>query len=225
MKVVGRRSTSRTTRRWAHAAFWLMTLLAVAGLLEILLPGDVSRRQHASIALAYTSLGALLVTLSVGPLNVLRGRRNPLSTDVRRDAGLATAVTAIGHTAISLTNHFDGDVASYFFSAGAVTLASVRRDEFGVGSWTGAAAAVIVLALASISSDAAVRLLGRPRWKRVQRYNYALAVAAAAHTAAFWFALDRGSSVVVVSVAAIAIVGLLQVSGLLRTIAARRRAR
>jgi len=225
MTAVDARFTRRTTRRWAHAAFWLVTLAVVAGLLETLLPADVSRRQHASVALAYTSLGALLVTLSIGPLNVVRGRRNPLSIDVRRDAGLASAVTATAHTVISLTIHFDGDIASYFFFTGAVALRSVRRDAFGVGSWTGAAAAVILLVLAAISSDAAVRLLGRRRWKRVQRLNYALVVAAIAHTAAFWFALDRGWTVVVVSVVAIATVGLLQATGLFRTIAARRRAR
>jgi hypothetical protein len=77
----------------------------------VVLPGDVSTGQHASLALAYTSACALLATLSIGPLNDVLGRRNPAD--------------------------------------GSVRLWSLRRDSFGVGVWTGLAAALLLLVLAA----------------------------------------------------------------------------
>jgi sulfoxide reductase heme-binding subunit YedZ len=192
-------------------------LIALTAVLAFALPDSTSTRRHLSLALAYTSLTAILVTLSIGPLNVLRGRRNPLSTDLRRDAGLAAAIFGTVHTIISLTNHFGGDVIAYFFSRRAFALGAIRRDAFGLGTWIGLGAVVVLGTLGVISSDAAMRRLGRARWKRVQRSNYALLVLAAAHTAAFWVADDRRLLIIGVTAVAMTVVVTLQAAGAIRS--------
>lgn len=200
---------------------WTGASAVIAVLLTFALPDTTPVRQHLSIALAYTSLAAILVTLAIGPLNVLTGRPNPLSTDLRRDAGLAAAICGVAHTGISLTNHFGGDVVAYFFSRRELAVGAFRRDVFGVGTWIGLAAVVVLVVLGAISSDVAMRRLGRARWKRVQRANYALIVLAAAHTAAFWSALDRGAAMIVIAALALAAVVALQVLGASKFIAQR----
>lgn len=210
--------TTRRRRRQLHVLLWTGVLVALTVVLGFIVPDSTSTRQHLSLALAYTGLLAILFTLSIGPLNVLRGRRNPLSTDLRRDAGLAAAISGAAHTMISLTNHFGGDVIAYFFTRRALALGAVRRDVFGLGTWFGLGAVAVLGALAVISSDGALRRLGRARWKRVQRSNYALLVLAAAHTVAFWSALDRGPLLIVVTAGAVAVVVMLQVAGAFRIV-------
>ena len=41
----------------------------------------------------------------LGPLNVIRGRRNPVSFDLRRDLGIWSGVMALLHAAVGLNVH------------------------------------------------------------------------------------------------------------------------
>jgi hypothetical protein len=41
-----------------------------------------------SLSSAYVAIALLTVTLTIGPINVLRGVRRPVSIDSRRDVGL-----------------------------------------------------------------------------------------------------------------------------------------
>jgi len=48
-----------------------------------------------SMATAYVALGLLAATLAIGPLNILRRRPNPVSTDLRRDIGIWAGLIGI----------------------------------------------------------------------------------------------------------------------------------
>lgn len=201
----------RRRRAMQFAVLAAATALGGAVLWQ-LLPSGGPARSKLSVVLAYASLAALLLTLSVGPVNVLRRRPNPRSTDLRRDLGLWAAATGLIHVVLALGNHFDGSIARYFFSDDSLALARLRRDTFGLGAWSGLGATAILVVLAAISNDRSIRWLGR-RWKQVQRGNYALAPLALVHTAFFWLALHRGVAFWMPTILAALLVLAAQLSG------------
>lgn len=211
---------ARTVRRARHLVVALAGSVAAAAMLARLLPDDASTRSRLSIVLAYISLGALLLTLVVGPLQVVRGRPNPRSTGLRRDLGLLAGSTGLAHVVLSLGNHFGGDVGEYFFDGGRIGPGTVRLDGFGVGSWTGAAATLVLVVLVAISNDRAVRRLGR-RWKQVQRANYVLAPLAFLHTAVFWDELEQRRAVWMPVVIAAVLTTATQLGGVVATLRRR----
>ncbi|RKZ54899.1 MAG: hypothetical protein DRQ44_18470, partial [Gammaproteobacteria bacterium] len=50
-----------------------------------------------SMATAYTGLILLAATLLIGPLNLIKGKNNPVSSYLRRDIGIWAAVVSIIH--------------------------------------------------------------------------------------------------------------------------------
>jgi sulfoxide reductase heme-binding subunit YedZ len=135
-----------------------------------------------SLGSAYVAIALLTITLSIGPINALRGARRPVSIDSRRDVGIWSCVWALLHTAVGLQVHLRGRMLEYFFQPGdPPLLARVRCDIFGLANYAGTAAAVLILVLAAISNDWSLRWLGPPRWKRVQQLNYALFAIAIVH--------------------------------------------
>ncbi len=160
-----------------------------------LLPGDT--RTRVSMGLAYAAMLALAVTLSLGTVNLLRRRPNPVSADLRRDIGLWAAFLAIGHTAVGLTVHFRGTMALYFLAPPEQRLPGpVRLDPFGLANHLGLAAALLLAGLALISSDAALARLGTHRWKRWQRLAYPLAVLTMLHGVVYQLLESRGAALV-----------------------------
>lgn len=210
-----------TPRRRARLRHVLAAIAALAVAVAVLalvppLPARARTSQEVSVVLAYVSIVALLGALAVGPLRVLRHRPNPVSFDLRRDMGLTSAVTGVGHVVFSLQHHFNGVVRVYFLEGDRVL---PRRDGFGVGVWLGVGATVVLIVLACTSNDAALRRLRR-RWKAIQRMSYVLAVLAVAHTVVFWGLLDRRPAIwLPVALAVAGVVGL-QLAG----VATRRRA-
>lgn len=144
-------------------------------------PGDTEllMRKY-STATGYVALGLLGLTLLVGPANLVRRRRTPLSSYLCRDVGIAAATLSAAHVIFGfLTQHSEGIVA-YFFEAD--DRSRILTTSFGLANWTGLAAVVIVAALAAISSDWALRKLKAKRWKRIQRLNYILFPLVVAHS-------------------------------------------
>lgn len=184
------RSAARWRRRAAHVAVLSVGTLLGGIVLARLLPTGRPFRSSLSIVLAYSSLAALLATLAVGPLRLLRGRPNPRSTDLRRDLGLWSAGAGLTHVVLSLGNHMGGDVGRYFFAGGEAAVGQIRRDAFGLGVWTAVPATAVLVLLAAISNDRSVRWMGR-RWKQLQRANYVLVPLVLAHTALFLVAQRR----------------------------------
>lgn len=128
-----------------------------------------------SFGSAYAAISLLTLTLAIGPINILRGARQPVSSDFRRDTGIWACIWSLVHTIIGLQVHLRGRMSEYFFHPGdKPLLARVRYDMFGLANYAGLVAAVLVLVLAAISNDWSLSRLGARRWKRVQQLNYVL---------------------------------------------------
>ena len=72
-----------------HVALATLSAGTIAALMLVLHRGY---RERFSTATAYVGIGLLAVTLSLGPLNVLRRRPNPVSFNLRRDFGIWSAI-------------------------------------------------------------------------------------------------------------------------------------
>ena len=171
---------------------------------------------HLSIALAYPALFLLAAALLLGPWNVLRGRPNPLSFDLRRDIGIWAGVMAAGHTVVGLNVHLRGRPWLYFVNEHH----HVRHDLFGFGNHTGLIAAVLFIILLIISNDAWLRRLGSRKWKSVQRWTYIVAGLTFVHAAAYQSIEKRGLSFAIVLWVTIAVVISMQLGALLKRVRA-----
>lgn len=137
-----------------------------------------------SFATAYPALVLLVVTLWIGPWNVLRGKRMPVSSDLRRDIGIWAGVLGLIHTGFGLNVHLRGRPWLYFVyqKFEKPHLIPLRHDMFGFANYTGAFATILLLVLFVTSNDYAIRKLSTPRWKQLQRWNYLLFALVFAHT-------------------------------------------
>lgn len=157
---------------------------------------DRGRRiQQFTVATGYLALGLLALTLLLGPANLLFRRRNPVSSYLRRDVGMWTAIFSVVHVIFALlihVSHGSGLIPAFlhFFVAEDGRLLT---NSFGLGNWTGAAALVIVVGLLALSSDFALRKLRARPWKWFQRLNYGLFALVVLH-AFFYGALLRRTS-------------------------------
>ncbi len=122
-------------------------------------------------ATGYLASGLLGVTLLIGPANLLLRRRTPVSSYLRRDVGMWTAMLSVVHVIFGLQLHSGAQISGmlgYFFAPNGVPM----LDNFGLGNWTGLAGLVIVLLLLTLSTDAALKELKARTWKDLQRLNY-----------------------------------------------------
>ena len=162
-----------------HALLAIVCTGATAALVPVL-HGDL--RERISTATAYVALVLLATTLSLGPLNLLRSQPNPVSFNRRRDCGIWSAIVGVSHAAIGLTVHLRGRMQLYFFpEPGHPSIAGLRADAFGAANDTGLVAALLLLVLALISNDIALRGLGTTRWRTVQRSAYVVLGLAVLH--------------------------------------------
>ena len=161
---------------------------------------------RASIATAYVALGLFLVTLAFGPYAALRGRRYPVSTDIRRDFGIWTALIGIVHVVVGLQVHLRGKMWEYFVHSVKGTVLP-RIDPFGAANYTGLAAALIFVALLVTSNDASLRRLGTQRWRSLHALATWALILTLLHAVAYQFIEKRRWEVVlglvVFSVAAV----------------------
>lgn len=120
-----------------------------------------------SLTTAYIALALLAITLSLGVWNIMRGQRNPVSSDLRRDLGIWCALLSLAHVIVGLNVHMK-KWTLYFVQE----TSWLRGDLFGVANYLGAVAALLVVGLLATSNDFSIRLLGKNRWKNFQRLNY-----------------------------------------------------
>jgi sulfoxide reductase heme-binding subunit YedZ len=170
----------------------------VAGVLVDLAFRQSDLRQRVSTATAYIALGCVALSLIRGPLNLLRGRANPVSSDLRRDLGIWGGIIGLVHVGVGLTVHLRGKMHLYFFPPPeAHTVLPLRADAFGAANHLGLVSGVVLLLLLALSNDLSLRLLGAPRWKAWQRLNYVAAATMFVHGALYqvlehrqlWFVL------------------------------------
>lgn len=161
-------------------------------------PGHGGNRQSAlrmrrlTTTSGYLALVLIAVTLLIGPANLLLRRRTPLSSYVRRDIGFFAALLSVAHVVFGfLVRHGDGQLLGYFFESG--DRSRILTSSFGLANWVGLLATLVVVGLALISTDAALRRLKARRWKRLQRLNYLLFALVVVH-AVLYGALWRKTS-------------------------------
>jgi methionine sulfoxide reductase heme-binding subunit len=190
---------------------------------HLLLP-EGTRTQRLSIATAYVALALLALTLLIGPWRVLRRRPLPLSSDLRRDTGIWTAIVSLVHVVVGLQVHLGGRIAHYFLEAsgsGSGTGAP-RTDDFGFANHTGLAATLVVILLLALSNDRSLRWFGPRRWKALHRSAYALFALVVAHALLYQDVEDRAEPVVWLFGLAVTAVVALQLAGAARRAASRR---
>lgn len=136
------------------------------------------------MATGYVGLALLAATLVPGARAALRGRRHPVSTDLRRDIGAWAALFCVVHFLVGWQVHMRHR-RDYFLVPGPGGIPLPRLDPFGIANWIGLAAVAVALLLLAISSDAALRRLGAERWKRLQRWNVMLFALVVLHGAIY----------------------------------------
>lgn len=146
-----------------------------------------------SLAFGYLSVILIALTLLIGPLNLLRQRRNPVNINLRRDVGIWAGITGCLHVVFALQLHAQGQILYYFFQPGEDGTIRPLLTRFGISNYFGAAATVILVALLLTSNMLSLRRLKGKRWKALQRLNYVLAVLALIHTLLFQGSSQRGS--------------------------------
>ncbi len=205
------RQKARLSRRLLrHHAPLAVLSMAIVGVIWVLLAHE-GRIARLTVATAYASLILLAGTLLLGPLNVLRARPNPISTDLRRDIGIWAALLGVAHIAVGLLTHFPGEPWLFFFNGGRIPL---RLDIFGIANYQGLAATLILVLLLTLSNDWALRRFGTRRWKALQRFNYILLGLVSIHALVYFSYENRGLPFISVFVVVVSLVVGIQLAGL-----------
>jgi sulfoxide reductase heme-binding subunit YedZ len=156
-----------------------------------------------SMATGYVALALLVATLATGPLNVLRGRANPVSSDLRRDIGIWGGLLSVAHFVFGLQVHLKHRWL-YWLREGSLL---PRTDFFGFANHTGLVATLIAVLLLVLSNDYYLRRLGTVRWKSLQRWNYALFALVIVHGAAYQL-IEKRIAGFVVAFAGLSVCGI-----------------
>lgn len=167
-----------------------------------------------SMATAYVGLALIGISLIIGPLNVLRGKSNPVNSRLRRDIGIWGGIVGLVHTVVGLQIHMAGRFWIYFlYPREENHLVPFRYDLFGIANYAGLGVAVVLALLLGLSRDAALKRLGPQRWKWWQRWNYAGFALLIVHGAVYQFLEKRMAVFILVFTLACLLVGVLQVVG------------
>lgn len=166
-----------------------------------------------SMATAYVGLALLGASLALGPLNVLRRRPNPVSTDLRRDVGIWGGILSLAHFLVGWQVHMKHRYLYWLREIDGTDRLTVRLDAFGFANFTGLAAVAAAALLLALSNDLSLRRLGTARWKRLQRWNYPLFALVIVHGAAYQVIEKRHVPYVVLFAALLSPILLLQAAG------------
>jgi sulfoxide reductase heme-binding subunit YedZ len=210
--MMSRRLSRRLVRHHLPLTFIIITS---AFLLYITrsYPDAITRLSFAS---AYPSLVLLAVTLVIGPLKVLAGDRLAISMDFRRDVGIWAGLAGVFHAVIGQCVHLRGRPWLYYIYENCQQkhFLPIRHDLFGLANYTGIVAALVLLTMLATSNDAALRKLGTPGWKQLQRWNYVCFGLTAIHTLTYQTGIETQTlGFVAVAVISIIITGVLQFIG------------
>ncbi len=166
------------------------------------------------IATAYAGLIFLGVTLAIGPLNLLLGVRNPVSSDLRRDIGIWAAVLGLWHVFVSLPLPVGNILFLFAQYSGAVGAIAPRLDLFGLANYMGLFATLLLFFLLALSNDWSLGFFGTRRWKSMQRWSYALLVFVVAHGLGYIMLGSHSQLFLTIFAATIIAVVVLQVAGI-----------
>jgi sulfoxide reductase heme-binding subunit YedZ len=138
-----------------------------------------------NVGLAYASLVLLGLTLAIGPLARLNARWLGRLVPMRRELGVVGGVLALAHVAVSAKVHLEWKWLQFFFTFAGDRRVGVDLEPYGIASWLGLVAIVLLLPLLLTSNDRAERFLGASGWKWVQGHSYTIFALAVFHTAIY----------------------------------------
>lgn len=195
--------------------------LPIAGAISTAVTGFYFTRPYrdvltrASFATAYSAFALLAVTLLLGPINLLRARPNPISSDLRRDFGIWTGILGLAHAAVGQFVHLRGRPWLYYIYGPTEHhhRFPIRHDLFGLANYSGAISTLLLIALLATSNDLSLRRLGTRHWKALQRWNYAVFGLAAMHAVAFQMIEKQKRVYVAIVAVCIATVAITQCAG------------
>lgn len=165
-----------------------------------------------SVAAADTSIVLLAITLGIGPLRVLRGKRARTHIPLRRAFGLWAGGFALMHVAFAVFVHAaPTQLLSNWITTNPI---GVVRSYRGVANWLGLLQVTLVLLLLWLSRDSVLRRFGPPRWKRLQRSAYLLGALVAVHAFIYQIVEQRILVHSMVLAMVIAGAGALQLAGI-----------
>ncbi len=194
-----------------HVALGLASALSLT-VLYLLVPSKDPMFRW-SMASAYVGLALLGVSLATGPVNVLRRRPNPVSTDLRRDVGIWAGVVSILHFVVGWQVHMKHRYLYWVREVQGSDALALRTDLFGFANHTGLAAVLLTALLLALSNDWSLRSLGTPRWKGLQRWNYTLFALVLVHGVAYQVVEKRDVPFVLAFVALLVPVVVVQLAG------------
>lgn len=200
--------------------FRFISLLMIAFVLVYLfylLQPEKPFAQATSISTAYVSMLYFAVALSIGPLNLIRSKRNPVSSFLRRDIGICAALLALAHTVAGLQVHLGGRFVEYFvFPSGQSSMIPFRYDPFGLTNYVGLICTLIMIALLCLSNNRSLRAMGASTWKKWQRLAYVMIPALPAHGIVYQVLEKRiGPYTILLLAITIALLAV-QISGVIR---------
>ncbi len=133
-----------------------------------------------TIGTGYVGLLLIAATLLIGPINMIRVRKNPVNIMLRRDVGIWAAITAIGHVLFSviLQLSWDSNIWGLFLN----TDGSFKFNLFGVSNVFGLIGAMVILFLLVLSNNYFLKMLKGKNWKSMQLLNYLLFGLTLVHT-------------------------------------------
>lgn len=170
-----------------------------------------------SFATAYPALVLLAWTLLIGPWDLLRGQKTPVSNDLRRDIGIWAGILGIFHAVVGQCVHLRGRPWLYYvYEHRRNGPTGLRHDLFGFNNYTGLLATLVLIALFATSNDLFLRKLGARKWKQLQRWNYICFALTAAHAIGYQSMEKQKEPFVLTAVACIAITLVLQSIGYIR---------
>jgi sulfoxide reductase heme-binding subunit YedZ len=144
------------------------------------------------IVLGYLCLSLACVSLVIGPLSLLRWRRNPVNIDLRRDIGIWSGITGCLHVLLVLRGRIQGTLLLLYFLHETPQGYAPLFTIYGVSNDAGLLAAILLLLLLATSNTASLRYLKGKRWKLLQRLTYLLIPLILIHTFGYQYLNLRG---------------------------------
>jgi DMSO/TMAO reductase YedYZ heme-binding membrane subunit/nitrite reductase/ring-hydroxylating ferredoxin subunit len=171
-----------------------------------------------SLGTGYVSLILLVVTLSIGTLNLVLKRKNPVNVNFRRDVGIWCGITGVFHGLVSFTIYNSSNILSYFLTKSSNGSYSAEFNLNALSNVVGVLAFLIMLALLVTSNNLSMRYLKGKSWKYVQRLNYPLIILVVVHTIGYLVLNLRESFFTFLLTALVIFTILSQLIGILITI-------
>ena len=129
----------------------------------------------------YVAILALVISLLIGPVNLLLKRNNPVSNHLRRDIGIIGGTLAIVHSITGLFVHLRGSNWKYFLNKTDLGY-TIRLDNFGLANYFGLLSTLLILVVLLTSNDYTLKKMGQATWKNVQRVTYFVFILAILHS-------------------------------------------